>query len=224
MQRHTVMRENRLVARVAIVWISIVWISNLAIAQDRSPIRLLIAGTPVAQAQRGIELGVAEMAQTAKLLKRDVQVVTAPASGDAIDGVIAGAGGRTLKREIPQLHLGPLPKDAGPCSFTLATPAKAQEVTWHPALDRYGASELNERFVKRYRSGMTADAYAGWIAVKALVEAALRPAATGDKCAALGRLRFDGHKGRPLTFDPVSRALQQPLYLLDGDGVAEVKR
>jgi hypothetical protein len=164
------------------------------------------------------------MAQTAKLLKRDVQVVAAPPAGSAIDGVIVGAGGRTLTRDVPRLHLGRLPKDAGPCSFTVATSAQAREVTWHPSLNRYGASELNERFMKRYGSGMTADAYGGWIAVKALVEAALRPAPTDDKCAALERLRFDGHKGRPLTFDPVSRALQQPLYVLESGRAVEVKR
>ena len=71
---------------------------------------------------------------------------------------------------------------------------------------------------------MTPGAYAGWIAVKALVEAALRPAAPNDRCAGLARLRFDGHKGRPLTFDRLSRALQQPLYVVNQGRAVEVAR
>src|SRR5688500_3133851 len=199
--------------------------SDVAGTQKGPGIRLLVVGAPTADTGRGIELGIAEMSQTARLLKRDVQEVTGQKAGDSIDGVIVGPRATgTARPGIPHVHLGTLPKDAGPCSFTVATPLQGQEVTWHSSLNRYGASELNERFARRYGTGMTADAYAGWIAVKAVVEAALRPAATNDKCTALGRLRFDGHKGRPLAFDPVSRTLQQPLYLVDSGRAEEVKR
>ena len=199
--------------------------SSVPVAQDRAGIRLLVLGAPAADARRGIDLGIAEMSQTARLLKRDVQEVTAQSAADSLDAVIVGPRApRTARTRVPHVHLGALPKDGGSCSFTVATLAQDHEVTWHSSLNRYGASELNERFVKRYGTGMTPDGYAGWIAVKAVVEAALRPVATNDKCTALGRLRFDGHKGRPLAFDPVSRVLQQPLYVLENGRPVEAKR
>ena len=60
---------------------------------------------------------------------------------------------------------------------------------------------------------MTADAWCGWVAVKAIVEAALRAQslAPADVADALRVLRFDGHKGQPLYFDEAQR-LVQPTY------------
>lgn len=52
---------------------------------------------------------------------------------------------------------------------------------WHPEFRRYGAGELNERFERAYGTPMTPPAWHGWIAVKAIGEAALRGE---DLCAA----------------------------------------
>ena len=62
---------------------------------------------------------------------------------------------------------------------------------------------------------MTAPAWLGWVAVKASVEAALRSEAPLD-CETLARGRFDGHKGRALTFDRATRELIQPVYVVAG--------
>jgi hypothetical protein len=84
---------------------------------------------------------------------------------------------------------------------------------WQPVLERFGAGELNERFRRKAGRSMTADAWCGWVAMKAIAEAALhaRSTAPGDVADALRVLRFDGHKGEPLYFDDRQR-LVQPLY------------
>jgi hypothetical protein len=84
---------------------------------------------------------------------------------------------------------------------------------WRPDLERFGAGELNERFRRHAGRDMTADAWCGWVAVKAIAEAALHAEsiAPADVADALRVLRFDGHKGEPLYFDDEQR-LVQPLY------------
>ena len=93
---------------------------------------------------------------------------------------------------------------------------------WHSSFRRYGASELNDRFVKAFGKPMTPEAWHGWVAVKAIAEAAMR----GEEiCAELSRLRFDGHKGRALRFDPETRQLRHPsliILLQKGETIVEV--
>ena len=71
---------------------------------------------------------------------------------------------------------------------------------------------------------MSSRAYAGWVAVKALLESALRARGRGDRSASLARLRFDGHKGRPLFFDPQTRILRQPTYIVQDGRVTGEKQ
>lgn len=82
----------------------------------------------------------------------------------------------------------------------------ARAVVWHPRLRRYGAAELNERFEENTGRQMHSDAWSGWLAMKLIVESALR-----DRD--LAAMRIDGHKGVVLHFD-AHRVLQQPLYLV----------
>jgi hypothetical protein len=86
-------------------------------------------------------------------------------------------------------------------------------VEWHHSLYRYGASELNERIVKSTGRPMTSHAWLAWCAVKLLVEASLRGGDT--PCSAVASARFDGHKGRALSFDRSTRILRQPVYVVD---------
>ena len=90
----------------------------------------------------------------------------------------------------------------------LAPPHDA--VVWHHDLRRYGAGELNERYLEKTGLRMDSDAWTAWFGVKLIVEAALR----NREIASLG---IDGHKGVPLRFDE-QRVLQQPLYRIDGEG------
>lgn len=86
-------------------------------------------------------------------------------------------------------------------------------VVWHPRLRRYGAGELNERFEETTGRPMHSDAWSGWLAMKLIVEAALRE-------REIASMRIDGHKGVVLRFDD-RRVLQQPLYLVTTTGGEE---
>jgi ABC-type branched-subunit amino acid transport system substrate-binding protein len=97
-------------------------------------------------------------------------------------------------------------------------------VAWSSSLERFGAAQLNERYRKRFGVEMDEDAWAGWLAIKVLLDAVLRKG-TADPCtlerALIAGERFDGHKGVPLFFDPLSRELVQPLFALRTSGEAE---
>ena len=89
-------------------------------------------------------------------------------------------------------------------------------VAWHGGLGRYGAAQLNRRFFERFGAQAGEEAWASWMALKIAWESAQQRQST-----AAAELRahlvnaaaeFDGHKGRPLTFDPATRQLQQPLF------------
>lgn len=84
--------------------------------------------------------------------------------------------------------------------------AGARAVAWHPALARYGAGELNERFEEQTGQKMDEDSWFGWVATKIALESALRR-------RELSQTRIDGHKGVALRFDS-NRQLQQPLYVV----------
>lgn len=73
---------------------------------------------------------------------------------------------------------------------------------WNPALERYGASQLNERYQKRFGKPMSGAAWAGWFGVKVAWERF-----TGRQDG------FDGHKGELLSFRSWDHQLRQPLYL-----------
>ena len=91
-------------------------------------------------------------------------------------------------------------------------------VLWDASLQRFGASQLNDRYRTMFKSGMSGSAWAGWAAIKVVAEAAMRA-----RSAEPGRLRayleapgtqFDGHKGWPLSFRPADHQLRQPLYIV----------
>lgn len=91
-------------------------------------------------------------------------------------------------------------------------------VLWHPRLERFGASQLNDRFASVARTGMDGGAWAGWAAVKIISEAALR-VKSGDAAKLLPYLespaiQLDGHKGWPLAFRATDHQLRQPLYIV----------
>jgi ABC-type branched-subunit amino acid transport system substrate-binding protein len=96
---------------------------------------------------------------------------------------------------------------------------------WGPNLQRFGASQLNDRYRDRYHLWMDGFAWAGWAGVKIATEAALRTRSTSPaKLVAYlesPSTQFDGHKGWPLTFRVADHQLRQPLYIaaLLGSGV-----
>ena len=167
---------------------------------------------------RGLMLGATEAERAAMLLGYTFRLVTAgPAS--ARIATIAPE-----HSDIPVIAM--TGESRARCAFITESPeqarvarqhAAAQQLAsysvtdWHPRFNRYGASELNERYEKAFGAPMSAHAWHGWVAVKAIVEAAIRGA---DVCAELARLRFDGHKGRALRFDPQTRRLIHPSLIV----------
>lgn len=99
-----------------------------------------------------------------------------------------------------------------------ASPSTSPGVAlWAPTLERYGASQINDRYRAKYHRPMDGGAWAGWVAVKIASEAALR-ARAANAGAILSYFEapttsFDGHKGWPLSFRAVDHQLRQPLYV-----------
>ncbi|SCK11600.1 ABC transporter, substrate binding protein, PQQ-dependent alcohol dehydrogenase system [Variovorax sp. HW608] len=95
---------------------------------------------------------------------------------------------------------------------------------WAPHFERYGAPQLERRFVRAAKRPMTGHDWAAYIATKAVLQAALAQPATPSAAklnAVLNRPDFtlDGFKGVRLGFRAWDHQLRQPLLLTDGVGV-----
>ncbi len=92
----------------------------------------------------------------------------------------------------------------------------AAPVLWHAGLARYGAAQLNQRFLRQEGRPADARAWASWMAMKVLWQASSAGGAVDAERLAAELVGsddgFDGHKGEPLRFDPVTRQLRQPLF------------
>jgi ABC-type branched-subunit amino acid transport system substrate-binding protein len=91
-------------------------------------------------------------------------------------------------------------------------------VLWGSSLERFGASQINQRFRDKYHLEMDGGAWGGWMAVKVASEAALR-ARSSEPAKLTAYLesvstQFDGHKGWPLSFRRADHQLRQPLYVV----------
>jgi hypothetical protein len=168
-------------------------------------------------ATRGFELGVEEARRSASLLGVGLELTT---RAKGFDGPAVVADGRGAAVALPRdgvFHILPTPnvQTATLARWREANPSRRSEparvVAWHHTLERYGARQLNDRFERRFNQHMDADAWSAWMAVKVVAETSLR---RND----LLQMRFDGHKGAPLAFDPTTRYLQQPLYVVTGAG------
>lgn len=94
-------------------------------------------------------------------------------------------------------------------------------VLWDAGLEKYGAAQLNDRFLSAAGRPMTSSAWAGWLAVKIAWESFLRSPASIHAWLTAGPSQFDGHKGAPLSFRAWDRQLRQPLYAT-ADRITEV--
>jgi ABC transporter substrate binding protein (PQQ-dependent alcohol dehydrogenase system) len=89
---------------------------------------------------------------------------------------------------------------------------------WHLSWERHGAPQLNRRFRKAANRPMAAPDWAAWLAVKAVIEVALKTA-DGREHRRLLRspdLALDGFKGARLSFRPWDQQLRQPVFLAHG--------
>ncbi|SMF54202.1 amino acid/amide ABC transporter substrate-binding protein, HAAT family [Tistlia consotensis] len=94
---------------------------------------------------------------------------------------------------------------------------------WHWTWERYGAPQLNQRFRKIAGRAMADEDYAAWVAVKALIEAAVRTGSTDPGTLAAyvtsDAVNLDTYKGAIGSFRPWDGQLRQPILLATHDAV-----
>ena len=209
-------------------------------AETRSggPTRLVIGriGPLDDDESAGMRLGLLEATRTASLLGVTLAVSDDMNRSSAPFGLVVGAGepgGVALGATTRLVLVRPARRKPRPCEYWVAGAdsdrrqaleqwsAKPGAPTgslrleeWHSTLRKFGALELNERYMHTIGRPMTSAAWRGWFAVKAFAEAYLRDPVNPDACAGFPSMTFDGHKGRPLAFDPATRGLRQPLYVV----------
>ncbi len=98
-----------------------------------------------------------------------------------------------------------------------------QASAWHWTWERHGAPQLNQRFARKAKRYMSETDWAGWAAVRSVVEAVTRTKRT-DIGSIAGFLRsdqfvLDGYKGNPSNFRAWTNQLRQPILLHTHDAV-----
>ena len=112
------------------------------------------------------------------------------------------------------------------CHFGLDTLILARPVagtqgltptSWHPALEQWGATQLQNRFRRLANRPMRPLDYDVWVAVRSIGEAATRARSTGpkDMIAHLKSADFDlaAFKGRKLSYRAWDGQLRQPILI-----------
>ncbi len=158
------------------------------------------------------------MALTADPRRREESDVALATAGlDADVYAVADASGE-VGRHVPYRTARPRPV-VGTAGLT--------PFAWHWTWDRYGAAQLQHRFeALAPRRRMNDATWAGWVALKAITQAALR-SDPGDfeamRAFLLGEdLHLDGYKGAPLSFRAWDHQLRQPILLATADATIEV--
>jgi hypothetical protein len=165
--------------------------------------------------QRGASMAVLECKRAADLLGARLIIDETP-----WDVVVAGCSESSLKltaSKAPKAVIlnAFLPADSirieHPRLFHVFATEKQRHELWNASLERFGAAQLNARYRYAYGEEMTANAWAGWVSIKVLWEAALRARSSAPANIAAflesPRAQFDGHKGSPLKFDAKTHVL-----------------
>jgi len=88
---------------------------------------------------------------------------------------------------------------------------------WDVTNEQWGAAQLQDRFHRRFGRAMTAIDYAGWVAVRAIGEAAVRTKSS-DPATLASYLRspdftLSGYKGRGQSFREWDGQMRQPILI-----------
>jgi ABC transporter substrate binding protein (PQQ-dependent alcohol dehydrogenase system) len=94
-------------------------------------------------------------------------------------------------------------------------------MSWHPAHEQWGATQMQNRFQRAAKRFMLPLDYQAWVAVRAVGEGASR-AGSGDYAAINAYLRGDkfdlaGFKGQKVTFRSWDGQLRQPIIVAGPD-------
>jgi ABC transporter substrate binding protein (PQQ-dependent alcohol dehydrogenase system) len=103
----------------------------------------------------------------------------------------------------------------------VAGTAGLQAVSWHPAHEQWGATQMQNRFQRFAKRFMLPLDYQAWVAVRAVGEGASR-AGAGDFGAINAYLRGDqfdlaGFKGQKVTFRSWDGQMRQPIIVAGPD-------
>lgn len=166
--------------------------------------------------ERGVAFGFTEAKRSASLFDWRVERVAADASCHAVVTAMPVDGAAAVPTLLLMYVSAPSAN-----AFCLVAPEVTKEsesgdrrmLLWHSSLEKFGAEQLNARYLAATGTRMTSDGWLGWFAIKLLTESVLRARTTNAETVAayIRSASFDGHKGVPLSFD-ASRLLRQPLY------------
>ena len=97
---------------------------------------------------------------------------------------------------------------------------------WARPFEQWGATQLQDRFLRQAKRWMTDRDYAAWLAVRAIGEAATRSQST-DPAAIMAymhsaKLELAGYKGAPFSFRAWDGQLRQPVLLADPRSLVSV--
>lgn len=88
---------------------------------------------------------------------------------------------------------------------------------WHWTWERHGAPQLNQRFDRIGKRRMQATDFAGWAAVRSVIEAVVRTRSTHIPTLRAfmtsDAFTFDAYKGAPANYRPWNHQLRQPILL-----------
>jgi len=97
---------------------------------------------------------------------------------------------------------------------------------WSLVFDEYGSAQLQNRFRRDTGRPMTARDYAGWLALRAIGEAAIRSGKTGGQAIGAymrsSEFGLAGYKGAPLSFRTWDGQLRQPVLLADDNSLVSI--
>lgn len=96
---------------------------------------------------------------------------------------------------------------------------------WHWTWERHGAPQLNQRFDRIAKRRMQATDYAGWAAVRSVIEAVVRTRSTDVMTLRdymiSEAFTFDAYKGAPANFRPWDHQMRQPILLHTDNAVID---
>ncbi|MDT8858109.1 ABC transporter substrate-binding protein [Paracoccaceae bacterium Fryx2] len=102
----------------------------------------------------------------------------------------------------------------------VAGSAGLRPVSWHPALEAWGATQFQNRFERLNGRPMREEDYQVWLAMRVIGEAVTRTGsaepATIRAYALSNDFELAAFKGQKLTFRPWNGQLRQPILLTDG--------
>jgi hypothetical protein len=199
-------------------------LGRLSFAQQARRISLGLLLNPETSEGRGARLGLEEARRVGELLHVEIS------SGPTSDFALIGLDPPQEETTAVFLAAATPARSSGLAWDVTSSPAFRRQALdrfqdrkdlrvadWHSGLMKFGAEELNVRFLRRFGQPMDERSWHGWVAMKCAVELALRYPG-GSPRQRISELRLDGHKGMMLSFDPQNRHLIQPVYVVDVQG------